>query len=93
MQSTIRAVGKIVELAQLVHDKRGKELNSIEIERKKAATVALNCLYGVQTFVASRSKQALHIIENWQPCRISSANKFPAPFELFRISGCRCYSF
>jgi len=52
VQSTIRAVGKIVELAQLVHDKRGKELNSMEIEQKKAATVALNGLYGVQTFVA-----------------------------------------
>ncbi len=60
VQSSIRAVGKIAELAQIVHDRRGKKLQAVEIERKKAIAVVLNCLHGLEAFFAcSRNPNVL----------------------------------
>jgi AP-3 complex subunit beta len=60
VQSSIRAVGKIAELAQIVHDRRGRKLQAVEVERKKAITVVLNCLHGLEAFFAcSRNPKVL----------------------------------
>jgi AP-3 complex subunit beta len=60
VQSSVRAVGKIAELAQIVHDRRGRKLQDVETERKKAIMVVLNCLNGLEAFFAcSRNPKVL----------------------------------
>lgn len=60
VQSTVRAVGKIAELAQIVHDRRGRKVQDVETERKKAVMVVLNCLHGLETlFACSRNPKVL----------------------------------
>jgi AP-3 complex subunit beta len=60
VQSSVRAVGKIAELAQIVHDRRGRKLQDVETERKKAVMVVLNCLNGLEAFFAcSRNPNVL----------------------------------
>lgn len=51
VQSSVRAVGKIAELAQIVHDRRGNKVQDVETERKKAVMVVLNCLHGLRRFL------------------------------------------
>jgi AP-3 complex subunit beta len=54
VQSSIRAVGKMVELATVMMEKQGSKTQGAHNEeeaRRKAKMVALNCLYGLQTFM------------------------------------------
>lgn len=47
--ASVRAVGRVVELARIVHDRHGRTSGDPSKERKAANLVALNCLYGLMT--------------------------------------------
>jgi len=47
--SAIRAVGKVVELARIVHDRYGAKSGDVAAQRQEANRTALNSLYGLMT--------------------------------------------
>lgn len=53
--AAIRAVGKVAELARIVHDRHGQHTGNMERERNQANTVALNALYGLLTLTRASS--------------------------------------
>jgi AP-3 complex subunit beta len=53
--AAIRAVGKVAELARIVHDRHGQNTGNVEKERKQANSVALNALYGLLTLTRASS--------------------------------------
>jgi AP-3 complex subunit beta len=57
--AAIRAVGKVAELARIVHDRHGQHTGNVERERNQANTVALNALYGLLTLTRASSDPAV----------------------------------
>jgi AP-3 complex subunit beta len=53
--AAIRAVGKVAELARIVHDRHGQHTGNVERERNQANSVALNALYGLLTLTRASS--------------------------------------
>jgi AP-3 complex subunit beta len=49
VSAAIRAVGKVVELARIVHDRYGEKSGIMATERQAANRTALNSLYGLMT--------------------------------------------
>lgn len=49
VSAAIRAVGKVVELARIVHDRFGEKSGKLATEREAANRTALNSLYGLMT--------------------------------------------
>jgi AP-3 complex subunit beta len=47
--AAIRAVGKVAELARIVHDRHGQKSGNVQKERKEANRVSMNALYGLMT--------------------------------------------
>ena len=45
--ATLRAVGKVAELARIVYDRHGIKTGDVAKERKTANRIALDCLYGL----------------------------------------------
>ena len=58
--AAIRAVGKVAELARIVHDRHGQNTGNVEKERKQANNVALNALYGL--FTLTRASSDPHVV-------------------------------
>lgn len=49
--ASIRVVGKLTEMARIVHDRNGKKTGNAIVARDQANTIALNCLSGLVTCV------------------------------------------
>ena len=58
--ASIRAVGTVVELARIVHDRHGAKTGDKGKERRNANTIALNCLHGL--VILSRSSQSPPVV-------------------------------
>ena len=57
--ASIRAVGRVVELARIVFDRHGQKSGNAMKERSEANRIALNCLYGLVTITEASSKPAI----------------------------------
>ena len=53
--ASIKAVGKIVEMAAIVYDRQGAKTGDIKTMREEANVIALNCLHGLLTLMESSS--------------------------------------
>ena len=51
--ASVRAVGKIVEMARIVYDRQGVKIQDTVRLREDANVIALNCLYGLLTLAES----------------------------------------
>ncbi len=49
--ASVKAVGKIVEMARIVYDREGQKTGNVAEARDEANTIALNCLHGLLTLV------------------------------------------
>ena len=57
--AAIQAVGTVVELARIVHDRHGAKTDERARERQNANTVALNCLHGLVTLTKASENSAV----------------------------------
>lgn len=57
--ASIKAVGKIVEMAKIVYDRQGEKTGNLERMREEANIIALNCLHGILTLIESSSHKAV----------------------------------
>lgn len=55
----VRAVGRIAEMARIVHDRHGAKTGNAVRERADANAVALNCLYGLLTLTQTSDSKLL----------------------------------
>ncbi len=65
--ASIRAVGKVAEMARIVHDRHGAKGKAVQ-ERAEANRVALDCLYGLVTLTQTVQKLSrIHMSEPTRP--------------------------
>ena len=57
--AAVRAVGRVVELARIVHDRHGQAQGRVAEERRQANTVALNALAGLLTLTQTSERSVL----------------------------------
>jgi AP-3 complex subunit beta len=53
--AAVQAVGKIVEMAQIIYDRQGAKTGNIKAMKKESNVIALNCLHGILTLMESSS--------------------------------------
>ncbi len=57
--ASIKAVGKIVEIAKIVYGRQGVKTGNAKAMREEANIIALNCLHGILTLMESSSHKAV----------------------------------
>lgn len=57
--ASIKAVGKIVEMARIVYDRQGEKTGNAIAMREEANVIALNCLHGILTLMESSSHETV----------------------------------
>ena len=57
--ASIRTVGKIVEMARIVHDRQGVKVGQVIEARNRANEIALNCLHGILTLSECSDNEAV----------------------------------